>query len=86
MFFLFWTIVLSDFYAYSCGRWDRSHIIPEDNYAYTTFDEKREKLYSDTRRLLEQPVNDDDIPAFRQIKTLYASCVNISKSRLETRD
>src|ERR1700732_2024154 len=67
-----------DFYAYSCGGWQRSHPIPPDQASWSVF----EKLHSDNLAFLGQVLETAAVPgqardpATAQIGDLYASCMD----------
>jgi len=66
-----------DFYAYSCGGWQRRNPIPPDQTSWSVYG----KLYQDNleylRGLLEQAaMAQDRDPATQKIGDFYASCMN----------
>lgn len=64
-----------DFYAYSCGNWEKLNPIPRDKAAFGTFEMLRENLDIVLRELLSESFDDDE-SAVIKAKLLYQSCIN----------
>ncbi|XP_067950670.1 neprilysin-like isoform X2 [Watersipora subatra] len=65
-----------DFYEFACGNWIKKHIIPEDKSSYTTFTKLRDQVASQLKALLEEPQKEKDATALKEVKDMYAACLN----------
>lgn len=68
-----------NFYQFSCGRFVADTIIPDDKTQMTTFGMLNDKLDEQVRRLVEEPVKDEEPKVFKLVKNLYQSCMNKCK-------
>ena len=67
------------FYDYACGNWNSFHPIPRDQGGYDTFEILREDLDVKLISMLEEKILNTDNNATSAAKTLYSSCMNMSK-------
>lgn len=71
-----------NFYRFSCGNFVDNTVIPDDKTQMTTFAMLNDKLDEQVRRLVEEPVKEDEPKAFQLVKNLYTSCMNKSKKTI----
>ncbi|KAK6176069.1 hypothetical protein SNE40_014425 [Patella caerulea] len=66
-----------DFYTYSCGNWNKNHIIPDDKPSVNRFGEIRDSVKMKLKGLLEEPMNDTiAMNAVEKAKRFYRSCID----------
>uniref|UniRef100_A0A452RH01 Neprilysin n=1 Tax=Ursus americanus TaxID=9643 RepID=A0A452RH01_URSAM len=75
----------TDFFKYACGGWLKRNVIPETSSRYSNFDILRDELEVVLKDVLQEPKT-EDIVAVQKAKTLYRSCINESKSAIDSRD
>ncbi|ODM96912.1 Membrane metallo-endopeptidase-like 1 [Orchesella cincta] len=71
-----------NFYQFACGGFVQNTIIPDDKTQMTTFGMLNDKLDEQVRRLVEEPIKEDEPKVFKLVKNLYQSCMN--KSLIES--
>ncbi|CAG0890073.1 unnamed protein product [Darwinula stevensoni] len=72
----------NDFYRYTCGRFVDKAIIPDGESWVSQFTKIDYQLKKDLRHIVEKPIGSGELPAFRVVKTMYASCMNQSQINL----
>ncbi|XP_033231624.1 neprilysin-1-like [Belonocnema kinseyi] len=70
-----------DFFQYACGTWNRLHVIPEDKSSISTFEVMADQLQVILKRVLEEPLNNQDNEATMKAKMFYKSCMDIPQIR-----
>ncbi|CAL8147661.1 unnamed protein product [Orchesella dallaii] len=71
-----------NFYQFACGGFVQNTVIPDDKTQMTTFGMLNDKLDEQVRRLVEEPIKEDEPKVFKLVKSLYQSCMN--KSLIES--
>lgn len=70
-----------NFYQFSCGNFVANTIIPDDKTQMTTFGMLNDKLDEQVRRLVDEPIKEEEPKVFKLVKSLYQSCMNKCKCR-----
>ncbi|XP_014239466.1 neprilysin-4-like [Cimex lectularius] len=65
-----------DFYTFACGNWPMVKPIPWNTYHYNIFDFAKGTIVDQMKKLLEQPISDNEPKSFTKAKNYYKSCVN----------
>lgn len=68
-----------NFYQFACGGFVQNTIIPDDKTQMTTFGMLNDKLDEQVRRLVEEPIQEEEPKVFKLVKQLYQSCMNKCK-------
>lgn len=68
-----------DFYEFSCGSYLKETLIPDDKASITPFNIVEDDLRIDLLRIVEEPIEGDEIEPFQNVKKLYKSCMNIAQ-------
>ncbi|XP_070562167.1 membrane metallo-endopeptidase-like 1 [Ptychodera flava] len=66
-----------DFFEFSCGRWKKRTVIPEDKSEITTLSELINDLDAMLKDLIEQQINDDDVYPVKNVKKYYLACTDL---------
>ncbi|XP_070560616.1 membrane metallo-endopeptidase-like 1 [Ptychodera flava] len=66
-----------DFFEFSCGRWKKRTVIPEDRSVVMTFSELEHELGAMLKDLIEQQINDDDVDPVKNVKKNYLACTDL---------
>ncbi|XP_070562164.1 neprilysin-like [Ptychodera flava] len=67
-----------DFFEFSCGRWKKRTVVPEDRSFLATFSELRNDLDAMLKDLIEQQINDDDLDPVKNVKKNYQACTDLN--------
>lgn len=67
-----------DFFTYSCGQWNRDHVIPDDKSSVSTFNNVRDSVSQIVKRVLETE-SSGDRQSIGKAKTYYSSCMDKAK-------
>ncbi|XP_018915735.2 neprilysin-2 isoform X2 [Bemisia tabaci] len=70
-----------DFYRFTCGKFIKETIIPDEKTSETTFSEISDTLLNQLRAIIEAPTYENEPKPFVLSKNLYKACMN--KSRIE---
>lgn len=65
-----------DFYKFSCGNYEKTHVIPDEKTSLNIFVTLGDELTMKLRQILEEPVSEQEIKVFQQAKELYKTCRN----------
>lgn len=68
-----------NFYEFSCGNFQKSTRIPDDQSRVDTFDTLRERLAYNVADLLALPAEQHENESVKKIKNLFNSCLNEGK-------
>lgn len=63
-----------DFYSYACGNFVKNTEYIKNQQSITTSKLMQERIDKRLEGLLEDPIRNDDISAFKVVKLLYSSC------------
>ncbi|XP_070559985.1 membrane metallo-endopeptidase-like 1 [Ptychodera flava] len=66
-----------DFVEFSCGRWKKRTVIPEDKPMFWTVLELMDDLNAMLKDLIEQQINDDDLDPVKNVKKNYLACIDL---------
>lgn len=69
-----------DFYQFACGTFLRETVIPDNKASITPFNIIEDELSIQLRKLVEEPVQANEIVPFQNVKTLYNVCMNTSQA------
>lgn len=67
-----------NFYRFACGKYVNKTIIPDDKSQIDVFSVLTEKVQGQLKSLIEQPIKDNEIKAFKLVKNFYKLCMNQS--------
>ena len=70
----------TDFFRFSCGKYLREEVIPDEKTSITQFSEIDDELREKLRVLVEAPINVNDSSVSIMLKDLYQSCMNKGKN------
>ncbi|XP_014662900.1 PREDICTED: endothelin-converting enzyme 1-like [Priapulus caudatus] len=74
-----------DFYRYACGNWLRENVLPDDETGYDVFYILTMKNMKKVKKLVEEPISDEDNIATTKVKQFYVSCTNVDQAMLTLR-
>ncbi|XP_070560617.1 membrane metallo-endopeptidase-like 1 [Ptychodera flava] len=66
-----------DFFEFSCGRWKKRTVVPEDRSSVMTSSELTDDLNAILKDLIEQQINDDDLDPVKNVKKNYLACTDL---------
>lgn len=72
-----------DFYEFACGSFLTSTRIPDEKTTVTAFSVIDDELKNNLRDLVEEPIDDEEIEPFKNVKKLFHSCMD--KNTIESR-
>ena len=75
-----------DFYSFACGQFVKNTVIPEDKVSVDLFNIVHDSLQEQLKKIITEPINDNDIEPFKKVKKFYAACMDteaIEKRGLE---
>lgn len=65
-----------DFFAFSCGNYNRETKIPNDKVNIDSFSLIHDNLQMQLNAIMSETVNSKDIEPFKMIKNFFASCTD----------
>ncbi|XP_017781708.1 PREDICTED: membrane metallo-endopeptidase-like 1 [Nicrophorus vespilloides] len=65
-----------DFYAFTCGKFNEVHPIPENAYSWDHFTILQDDIHNLAKTILESKRDPDEPTALRKSKAFYSACVN----------
>lgn len=65
-----------DFYEFTCGNFIKKTIIPDDKSSVTSFSIISDELQEQLRKMIEEPIKEDEPKPFQLTKKLYKACMN----------
>lgn len=68
-----------DFYKFSCGRFVKTTIIPDDAGSVNTINLIEGKVMSQLHTLLNSEIRENELRPFRMAKQFYRQCMNTSE-------
>lgn len=66
-----------NFYEFACGNFIKNQIMPDDKSTVNIPHTISDQLESKIRTILEEQDSFNDVRAFRLVKKLYATCMNL---------
>ncbi|KAL7013332.1 hypothetical protein ACKWTF_015336 [Chironomus riparius] len=67
-----------DFHKFSCNNFIKNTIIPEDKSEVTSMSLLKEKIEEKLKLIIEQPIDENEIEPFKNVKKYYKACLNTS--------
>lgn len=67
-----------DFYKFSCGQFEENTVIPDDKFLVDTFSTVGDKLEERLMKLIQSPIEQNEIEPFKIVKKYYLACMNES--------
>jgi hypothetical protein len=68
-----------DFYQFSCGRFEKTTILPEDAGSVNTINLIEGRVMAQLHTLLNSEIHDNEIKPFKMAKTIFRQCMNQCK-------
>lgn len=68
-----------DFYEFSCAKFLKETVIPDDKAAVNSFNTIEDEVRVQLRKIVEEPVENDEIEPIKNVKNLYKSCMNTAE-------
>ena len=69
-----------DFYQFACGTFLKENEIPDNKASITTINVIEDELMFQLRDILDEPMKDDEIIPFQNVRKLYSSCMNTNQA------
>jgi len=66
-----------DFYKFACQTFIETTTIPDEKNEVTSFNQQY-NLKQQLREIVKEPIQDDEIEPFKNVKRLYRACLNVS--------
>ncbi|KAK4879931.1 hypothetical protein RN001_008077 [Aquatica leii] len=76
-----------DFYLFTCGKFLKETVVPEDRKRISTFTVMDDNLQNQLKTLIEEPITANELKSFTLIKNLYKVCMNttaVEKNSMST--
>ncbi|BFZ23132.1 hypothetical protein BsWGS_26171 [Bradybaena similaris] len=68
-----------NFYQFSCGRWLKDNVIPEDLSSFALYDILDDQVEIVLKNLIEEEVRPTDLGSVKKAKDFYRACMNLDR-------